>query len=400
MSKHFDVVVIGGGITGNSSALALAQCGLTVALLSNEKPTPLAQTNFDARIYALSDANTQLLKHLRVWDALRVERMCAVKDMRIMGDAAHGERQQGVLHFNAYSAHQSQLAWIVEQSNMQTALLQAMQFSSNITIIDDGAIELNVQPEHVEMCTQSGRTLTADLLIGSDGAQSWVRQASNISTDVFDYAQSGVVANFACTQPHHGCAQQWFLADGAVLALLPLPEQHVSMVYSCAQATADELLNLDGKKLSEHITQLSHGVLGDLTSVSATQAFPLKRMRANRLIAARTVLIGDAAHTVHPMAGQGLNLGLQDVACLQHIIMSRPSHRAIHDTVLLRRYERERSAATLHMQVMTHGLNRLFSHAHPASQHLRNLGMNLLDIAPPLKRWLIKSAMGASHRAP
>ena len=396
MQNNFDAIIIGGGITGNASALALAQCGLSVALLSNEKPASLTDALFDARIYALSHTSVQLLKDLRVWDAMQHERMCAVTDMRIMGDATHGERQQGVLQFNAYSAHQSELAWIIEQNNIQAALLQGIQFSPNITMIDDCATDLN----QTEIRTRSGRRLSADLLIGSDGANSWLRQVAHIDADVFDYGQSGVVANFNCAQPHHGRAHQWFLADGAVLALLPLPQQKISMVYSCAQNTADELLDFDNEALSNHITDLSHQILGNLTADAPAQAFKLKRMRAQRMIAPHIVLIGDAAHTVHPMAGQGLNLGLQDVACLRHIIMHRPPFRPIHDHVLLRQFERERTAATAQMQGITHGLNRLFSNAHPAAQHLRNLGMNLLDVAPPLKRLLIKSAMGANHTAP
>ena len=395
MHNHFDVLIIGGGITGNASALTLSQCGFRVGLISSEKPAVTTE-QFDARIYALSNTSVKLLKNLRVWDAVDANRICAVNDMRIMGDATHGEAQQGVLHFNAYKAHQSELAWIVEQQNIQNALIRAIQFSPNITVITDAAIELQVTANKVQIQTTNAQIFTADLIIGSDGAQSWVRQASKIGTDIFDYAQNGIVANFTCAQAHHGCAYQWFLPDGAVLALLPLPQQRVSMVYSCGPQTTDELLSLSAEELAQNISARSHQVLGELHADSnvRAQSFPLKRMRAHRFIGERTLLLGDAAHTVHPLAGQGLNLGLQDLACLRDLIMQRESFRTIYDSVLLRRYERARVAATAQMQGVTHVLNRTFTHNHPAIRHARNLGMNLLDIAPPLKRWLIKTAMG------
>ncbi|MGL4767680.1 MAG: FAD-dependent monooxygenase [Formosimonas sp.] len=397
MQNHFDALIIGGGIIGNASALALAQAGCQVAVLSSEPALTRLEDGLDARIYALSHSSVQLLKDLRVWDALRAERMCAVRDMQVMGDAAHGERQQGVLHLSAYRAQHTELAWIVEQNNIQLALQQAIQFSPSITVIHEVAEHVHTDATSARVRTQAGRQLSAELLLGCDGAQSWTRQQLQMGTEVFDYAQSGVVANFTCSQPHHGRAYQWFLPQGAVLALLPLPNQAVSMVYSCATNVASDVLAWDEATLSAHISQLSHHIVGELTAQHRAVAFPLKRLRAHRMLSTRAVLLGDAAHTVHPLAGQGLNLGLQDVACARRLLMARPAYRPIHDFVLWRAFERERVAATAQMQGVTHGLNRLFSHTHPVVAQARNLGMNLLDVVPPLKRWLIQTAMGSNH---
>lgn len=393
MQNHFEAVVIGGGVTGLASALSLSQCGLTVALIAPE-PNAIVQPHlFGSRIYALSQSNVQLLKKLRIWDAMDQSRICPISDMRIMGDEPHGTMHQGVFQLNAYSAHQSELAWIVEQSNLQNALHQAIQFTPSISVLNTTASSLSISDIKTQITTATQQTIEADLLIGADGAQSWTRSALAIDKDVFDYQQSGVVANFTCAQPHKQCAHQWFFNDGSILALLPLPEQQVSMVYSCPTDLANKLLALTPEELSQHISTSSHHVLGDLTANTAAQAFPLQRMRAHHFIAQRAVLVGDAAHTVHPMSGQGLNLGLQDIACLQRLISQRQPHQAIGEPRLLRQYERERFTATAKMQLVTHNLYRTFSSTLPLVRQARNLGMNLLDIAPPLKRWLIKNSL-------
>lgn len=392
MQNTFEVAVIGGGITGLASALTLSQSGLSVALISPEQNN-ITQENFDSRIYALSPSNVQLLKNLRIWDSMDLSRVCPISDMRIMGDETHNTRYQGVLNFNAYSAHQTELAWMVEQNNVQKSLYQAIQFAPNITLFNTSAHSLNINENQVKITTKSDQTINAELLIGCDGAQSWTRSALSIDKDIFDYEQSGVITNFTSTLAHKNCAHQWFFSDGSILALLPLPKQQVSMVYSCATNTASKLLVLSSEALSKHISELSHHILGDLIANTSAQAFPLRRMKAHHFISQRAILLGDAAHTIHPLSGQGLNLGLQDIACLQKLITQRKPHQAIYDPRLLRQYERQRLTETTKMQAVTHTLNRTFSSTLPLIRPLRNLGMNLLDITPPLKRWLINNSL-------
>lgn len=392
MQNSFEIVIIGGGITGLASALSLSQCGLSVALISPEQNTP-NQKSFDARIYALSQSSVQLLKNLRIWDAMDLSRICPISDMRIMGDETHNTKYQGILNFNAYSAHQTELAWIVEQNNVQSSLYKAIQFTPNITVFNTTASSLNINHKEVQVVTKDNQIIHAELLIGCDGSQSWTRSALSIDKNIFDYKQSGVITNFSSTLAHKNRAHQWFFSDGSILALLPLPKQQVSMVYSCATDTANELLNLSPEALSQHITELSHHTFGELTANSTPQAFPLRRMRAHNFISQRAVLLGDAAHTIHPMSGQGLNLGLQDISCLQRLISQRKPHQTIYEPRILRQYERQRLTETAKMQAVTHTLSRTFSNTTPFVRTIRNMGMNLLDINQPLKRWLIKNSL-------
>ena len=394
MQTQFDVIVVGGGVAGNASALGLAQAGVRVAHVCLDAPTSLDGA-FDARIYALSNPNVALLKRLRVWDALDATRMCSVSDMCVMGDSAQSKSGLGgSLHFSAYDTNMTELAWIVEQNNIQKALQMALRFVPNLTAFRTNASILHVREHGIDITTLTGDVLSAPLLVGADGANSWTRQAHHIEHTFFDYEQHGVVANFACERPHFNCAHQWFFNNGDVLALLPLPNQCASMVYSCTTPVSTHIMSMNDVELAQHVRELSQNTLGALTPLTAAQAFPLKRMLANKFIAPHTLLIGDAAHTVHPLAGQGLNLGLQDLSTWLDLMTQRESHRAINDPVLLRRYERARLAPTMEMQGVTHALNRLFQSPHLIARHARNVGMSLLDAAPPLKRKLIQAAMG------
>lgn len=394
MQTQFDVIVVGGGVAGNASALGLAHTGVRVAHICPDVLAPSGDA-LDARIYALSNPNVALLKRLRVWDALDTTRMCSVSDMHIMGDSAQSKSGLGGnLHFSAYDTEMTELAWIVEQNNIQKALQMALRFVPNLTTFNTNATTLNIRDHGIDITTRNGDVLSASLLVGADGSNSWARQAHHIEHTFFDYEQHGVVANFSCEKPHFNCAHQWFFNNGNVLALLPLPNQCASMVYSCETPTSTHIMSMTDAELAAHINKLSHNTLGALTTLTPAQAFPLKRMLAKTFIAPHTLLIGDAAHTVHPLAGQGLNLGLQDLNTWLDVMAEREPHRAINDPVLLRRYERARLAPTMEMQGVTHALNRLFQSPHPIVRHARNLGMSLLDAAPPLKRRLIQAAMG------
>ena len=396
MQTQFDVIVVGGGVAGNASALGLAQTGARVAHVCLDAPAS-SDGALDARIYALSNPNVSLLKRLRVWDALDATRMCSVSDMHIKGDSAQAQSGMGgQLHFSAYDTDMTELAWIVEQNNIQKALQMALRFVPNLTAFRTNASTLSVRDHGIDLTTHSGDVLSAPLLVGADGAHSWTRQALQIKHTFFDYEQHGVVANFSCEKPHFNCAHQWFFNNGDVLALLPLPNQCASMVYSCKNPISAHIMSMNDAELAKHVSELSHNTLGALTTLTSAQAFPLKRMLAKKFIAPHTLLIGDAAHTVHPLAGQGLNLGLQDLSTWLDLMTQREPHRAINDPVLLRRYERARLAPTMEMQGVTHTLHRLFQSPHPIARHARNVGMSLLDAAPPIKRRLIQAAMGQS----
>jgi len=230
-------------------------------------------------------------------------------------------------------------------------------------------------------------------VVAADGAESAVRRSAGIAVNVHEYAQTGVVANFLAEQPHQDTAYQWFLEHG-VLALLPLPGNQVSMVWSTADAHAKALLEADPQTLGRQVEQASRGVLGQLQPVTPAAGFALRRMRAARLIARRLALIGDTAHNVHPLAGQGLNLGLADAQALAGVLQQRAMERDCGANALLRRYERARREAVLTMELLTDGLHVLFETGFPGARSLRNRGLELVNRISPLKRLLVKRALG------
>ncbi|NKJ45388.1 ubiquinone biosynthesis protein, partial [Burkholderia sp. SG-MS1] len=312
MNAHhqtFDVAVIGGGLVGKTAALALTQGGLRVALLAQACAALPAGAAFDSRVYALSSSSQALLERLRVWQALDLLRLGPVYDMRVYGDA-HAE-----LHFSAFQASVPQLAWIVESSVIERALDAALRFQPNLTWIDSRAQALDFTAESASVGLANGNVVEADLVVGADGAHSWVRAQIGSKMNRRDYRQTGVVANFKAGKPHGETACQWF-RDGEIIALLPMPDGHVSLVWSARTEHAEQLLALDPAQLGAEVERVSGGQFGALECVTPAQGFPLALQTVDRLVAPRVALVGDAAHLIHPLAGQGMNLGLRDVAAL------------------------------------------------------------------------------------
>ncbi|ABI85989.1 UbiH/UbiF family hydroxylase [Burkholderia ambifaria] len=389
MTAHhtFDVAVVGGGLVGKTAALALTQSGYKTALLAQPAAPRPADLAFDTRIYALSSSSQALLERLRVWQALDHGRLAPVYDMRVYGDA-HAE-----LHFSAYQASVPQLAWIAESSLIETSLDAALRFQPNLTWFDARAQGFDVRDDAAVLTLSSGQVLEADLVVGADGAHSWVRSQMGARIERRDYRQTGVVANFKASLPHRETATQWF-RDGEIIALLPLPDGHVSLVWSAHTAHADELLALDPAQLAAEVERVSHGQLGTLECVTPAAGFPLALQTVDKLIAPRVALVGDAAHLIHPLAGQGMNLGLRDVAALADAIANKESFRNLGDTVLLRRYERSRREDIRALMVATDGLQRLFAVPGSFAKAVRNAGMAFVGAQPLVKRWLVSAALG------
>ncbi|KVP57164.1 ubiquinone biosynthesis protein [Burkholderia ubonensis] len=389
MTAHhiFDVAVVGGGLVGKTAALALTQSGYKTALLAQPATPRPADLAFDTRIYALSSSSQALLERLRVWQALDHTRLAPVYDMRVYGDA-HAE-----LHFSAYQASVPQLAWIVESSLIETSLDAALRFQPNLTWFDARAQGFDVRDDAAVLTLSSGQVLEADLVVGADGAHSWVRSQMGSKVERRDYRQTGVVANFKASLPHRETAYQWF-RDGEIVALLPLPDGHVSLVWSAHTAHADQLLALDPAQLVAEVERVSHGQVGTLECVTPAAGFPLALQTVDKLIAPRVALVGDAAHLIHPLAGQGMNLGLRDVAALADAIAGKESFRNLGDTVLLRRYERSRREDIRALMIATDGLQRLFAAPGPFAKAVRNAGMAFVGAQPLVKRWLVSAALG------
>jgi len=378
---------VGGGPVG--ACLARAARGLRVALVSHvahERRAPRISPSgqFDARAYALSPGNVAFLREVGVWDALAPERLNPVRAMRVFGDDGASS-----LEFDAYRAGVPELAWIVEDEALQDALWGGL----GAEVFAPAECETLEQEEgKVILKLRDGRTLQGKLIVGADGANSFVRRMAGIEVKEKDYGQTAVVANFICEKPHADTAWQWF-QGGPVLALLPLPGSRVSMVWSLESKQAQRVAGLEPEALCREVETASRGMLGALRLASPQKSYPLRRLSARRLVAPGIALVGDAGHVIHPLAGQGLNLGLQDVRVLAEVLAGREPLRHPGDARLLRRYERSRAEPILAMDAVIDGLFALFSAGNPLVLRLRNAGLNLTDRISVLKNILVRHAM-------
>ena len=400
--RQTDVVVVGGGIAGKACALGLAQLGLqTIEIapdLGHTVATPQG-AQWGQRIYAFSPSTQKLLAHLQIWDALDQSRMQSVRDMRIYGD--RGEKNDQ-LHLSAFEAGTSQLAWIGESNLIEHTLDQASRFQNKLERISDSIEKIEVDKDGSTLRLKNGEVIRAQLVVAADGANSSIRSEIAITTSEESYSQSAVVANWTCTYPHLETAFQWFLPGGDIVAMLPLPGKQVSMVWSTSPEHAEDLLKLNQAQWLDQFSSIANGAiqkqLGELTLNSSPAAFPLRKIRAKRFIgpdpSPKVVLIGDAAHVMHPLAGQGLNLGLRDVAVLLNILGKRESFRAPNDVVLLRRYERQRQGDTSALLWVTDKLKKLFSANSNTERQLRNWGLGLVNKSHFIKQRLIERALG------
>jgi ubiquinone biosynthesis UbiH/UbiF/VisC/COQ6 family hydroxylase len=382
-----DLAIVGAGLTG--AALARAVRGLQVALVAPERPAPAAarQQGFDARVYAITPGNAAFLSELKVWQGMPPERVTAVRTMRVFGDDG-----ASAIEFDAYRAGVGELAWIVEDGLLQDALWRALDARDDLAVLAPAqCARLEIGPQRARLALKDGRELRARLVVGADGARSLVREQAGIAAADSAYAQSAVVANFACERAHRNTAYQWF-QGGRVLALLPLPGAHVSMVWSVDEAQATRLLALEPAALCREVAAASGHALGELGLVTAPRAFALRRLAAQRMVAPRVALAGDAAHVVHPLAGQGANLGLHDARELAAVLARREPMRDPGDLGLLRRYARARAGDVLAMDAAVHGLFSLFGAKAGPLARLRNAGLNLADRLPVIKNLLIRQA--------
>lgn len=403
--RSVDVVVVGGGIAGKACALGMAQLGVqTLEIapdLSQTVPNPQGP-QWGQRIYAFSPSTQKLLAHLQIWDALDHSRLQVVRDMRIFGDLAEKNDQ---LHLSAFEAGAPQLAWIGESNLIEHTLDQASRFQNKLERLPDAVEKIAVDADGTTLHLKSGTIIRSQLVIAADGANSPIRSEIGIAASEESYSQSAVVANWICTYPHLETAFQWFLPGGDIVAMLPLPNKQVSMVWSTSPEYAANLLKLNPSEWLERFATIAEGSiakqLGELTLNSTPTAFPLRKIRAERFIGPeatpKVVLIGDAAHVMHPLAGQGLNLGLRDVAMLLNIYSKRESFRYLNDLTLLRRYERQRQGDTSALLWVTDKLKKLFSGTSSTEKHLRNWGLSLVNKSHFVKQRLIERALGEIH---
>ncbi len=385
----FDVVIVGGGLAGASLAAALARGGHRLALIERKAPAaPGAE--WDSRVYTLTPASIAFLESIGAWSRIDAERVTPIYDMRVFGDDGRSR-----LDFSAYESGVLQLAATVESGRLHH------ERQRNLTLMCPTVpSELRSSADRVEIDLEDGSVVAAKLAVGADGSDSWVRRAAAIETRAGGYGQLGVVANFACSRAHRNIAYQWFRSDG-VLAYLPLPDRRVSIVWSTPEAHGRELLAMEPVAFCRRVAEAGGEVLGALESLTAPAAFPLSRLLAGRIGQGRVALIGDAAHVVHPLAGQGVNLGLGDAHALADLLREAPDPG---DRLLLRRFERARAEDILALRWVTDGLFRMFEANYRIAARIRNSGLNLVNSNPVIKTFLARRAVavggGLHHKDP
>lgn len=370
-----DVLIQGAGVVGRTLALCLGQLGLNVVLhapLRNPDRNPDGE---DVRAYALNAESVALLRQLRVWEALPPHAVTPVYDMRIEGDA------QSVLTFSAWQQAVSELAWIVDVPALEAVLDTAVRFAPQVQVVSGDA-----------------QLPDAALTAICEGRLSPSHQTRGVMVHRQSYGQTAIAARLSATLPHAGVARQWFCSPD-VLALLPCAAgadgaPAYALVWSLPSARAAELMAASDAAFEAALTQAVplEAAVGGVKLISRRSDWPLSRLEVEPWCGTGWVLVGDAAHGIHPLAGQGLNLGLADVVSLQQVLRGREPWRSVGDAKLLRRHVRRRALPTRAMGDLTGGLMHLFAHPASWARELRNQGLNLVQHAPGLKRWLAAQA--------
>ena len=371
MSK-IDARIHGSGIVGRALALKLARQGLAVGIDARPVAPAGGEQRADVRAYALNAASVELLSELKVWDGMAPDARTPVYDMRIAGDA------QGALAFSAWQQTVPALAWIVDAAELEQVLETAIRFAPAVATVTADA--------------------TAPLTVIAEGKSAAAREKLGVVFERHAYGHSALAARIVSDVPHAGVARQWFRAPD-VLALLPFdrpqPERSYGIVWSMPEAEAQRLAQVSDDEFDAALNEATGGAAGTLRVKGPRATWPLMQATAAEVTGPGWALVGDAAHVIHPLAGQGLNLGLADVSALAKVIAERESWRALGDEALLRRYARARLWPTRAMAGAVDGLWQLFSAPVPGLRELRNHGMTLVDQLSPLKRFLVSRALGS-----
>lgn len=384
---HCDVVIVGAGLVGLATVIALAEQGLDVVLVDAAKKNAAVKEVWDDRIYAITPSTEQWLTDLGVWSAIHQKRVSDVEGMALW----HPESKEALQLF-AEDANLAKMACIIENQNLMQALWQRVEKLGLPVMMEAPCLEIVYLDDHVVLHLENGEKVSASLLVAADGANSFVRKQLNVPTKVKEFNQTALVANYKAEKQHGRLARQWF-SPHETLALLPLSEQYVSMVWAVSTEMALELLNLTKQELAIKVQAASDNNLGELKPVSDAKSFVLRQVTAMKQVVDRVVFVGDAAHQVHPMAGQGANLGFRDVMALQALMSSRHSFQDVGDTLFLRQYERVRKADIISMNMLTSGLDGLFSAESGVIKEVTGFGFLQLNNYPSVRRFLIKQAV-------
>lgn len=388
MSMHYDVIIVGGGMVGATLAVALTeQSNIKVALIEAQQTTPiLASDEPELRVSALTRASEMLLKNLNIWPQLIANRISTFTDMKVWETAAN------TLHFDSADIGEPLLGHIIENHHLQQACLARCSQIANIDFLCPTKPVLRTGNTVI---LEDGRVLTADLIVAADGAQSPLREWAGIASQGWDYQQTAVVCTVTTEHSHHKTARQRFLPEGP-LAFLPLADPHqCSIVWSNSPEEAELLCQLDDDRFKEILGKAFEFTLGEIMTVSQRAKFPLKLRHADHYVETGFALVGDAAHTIHPLAGQGVNIGLLDAATLAEIVLeAHHKGRNIASLHTLNKYQRRRKADNLLMQLTMDAFKRVFGSELAPMRWARRFGLQTVNKQGLLKKLFMRQASG------
>ncbi len=395
-SEHFsvDVVITGAGMVGLTLANLLCKQGKSVAVIDRNTVASFESDHpYEARVTAVSPGSQAIFEHLGAWQNMQNKRVSAFANMHVWDEAGEAK-----IHFSASDAESNYLGHIVENLVIQTSLNEVLQEHSNVEwFLAEHIQKVISYQDHAEVTLESGKVIAAKLVVGADGSRSTIRNLAGISFQEKSYKQMGLVALVETERPHENTCWQRFLSTGP-LALLPLNNGQCSIVWSVSEDYADELMKLSEHEFADALTQASDMQLGNILLKSKCVAFPLMSGHADTMIQPRIALVGDAAHALHPLAGQGANLGFTDAAVLADVLGN--TDRDIGSTKVLRKYERARVGETQVMQKAMDAFVAVFGSNNQAVVTARNAALRTADSVQPIKKFFMRHAMGLSKDRP
>jgi len=397
MNKSYDVIIVGGGMVGATLGCALGNGPLRVAVLETRPPRPFAPTDpLDLRVAAISLASKRIIAGVGAWSGVAARRFCPYARLRVWED-----EDRGVTEFHSAAIGEPALGYFLENRVLQLALWERLQESENVDLLCPAQTRrLSLHTDGAAVTLADGHTLTGRLLVGADGAQSQVRQAAGIGIEAWDYEQYAVVATAKIDLPQQDITWQRFTPTGPQ-AFLPLPAQHASLVWYCPPRQAQRLLELTEDSFIDAVQNAFPACLGRVQTLVGRGGFPLRRLHARRYVKPHIALIGDAAHTIHPLAGQGVNLGLLDAAVLAEVLLdAAAAGQDIGDVRVSNRYERWRRPDNFIMQTAMEAFYRVFGNSIMPLRLLRNLGLGAANQLTPAKHQVMRYAMGLAGRLP
>ncbi len=395
-----DLIIVGSGLNGPALALAAAQSGFTVTIIDSLSLDTRKRRDFDGRSYALALASKRLLSGIGLWDALQ-DKAQPMLEIKVTDGRAGEGPSPWMMHFDHAEIEEGPMGYMVEDRHLRRAVLDAMADDDRIThLAGETVVAQDVSHADTTVTLASGETVAGPLLVGSDGRQSGTAQRAGIKRTGWGYGQTAVVCAVQHEKPHGGIAHQFFMPGGP-LAILPLTHNRSSIVWSENKTRAEELIAMDDERFLTALRPAFGSFLGPISLTGARFSYPLGLTLANSFIADRIALIGDAAHGVHPIAGQGLNAGLRDVAALAEVLeTARARGEDIGSAQTLARYQQWRRFDTATLVLATDTFNRLFSNDNPLLRAARDIGMGLVNAAPGLRRSFIREAAGLTGHLP